>query len=307
MSEIGLTPTPLSNAKNEGSSADAQVAGLLQLLDVMPVGERQFRGIRKPGGVGRVYGGQVVAQALSAAMQTVDEARQVHSLHTYFMRPGSEDHEIDFHVEADFDGGSFSNRRVVAMQAGKAILNLVASFQIRETGFSHQMAMPDVPQPEACETFEHYYSDHKEEMPVFLKRLTLRPFPFDHRVIGVPPFCQTEPIDDIQAFWFRTKAPLVCEQSMHRTILAYASDLSVLHAAVRRHGQPVIQVASLDHAIWFHDDVHADDWLLYTTESPWAGQARGFGRGMIFDQTGRLIASVAQEGLIRPLSDIKKA
>lgn len=301
MNEIGL-----HSASNDETAVDdlhADVAEFLRLLDVTTTGENQFRGIRKRGGVGRVFGGQVVAQALSAAMKTVDPARQVHSLHAYFMRPGSEDHEIDYLVEADFDGGSFSNRRVVASQLGKPILNLTASFQIQENGYFHQTRMPDVPPPEECETFDSYVARQKNDDLKFLPALLKRFGPFDRRVVGIPPFCQMEPLDSAQAFWFRIKTPIADEQFLHRTIVAYVSDLSLISAAVRRHGRPELKVASLDHAIWFHDDMRTDDWLLYSTESPWAGQARGLARGMIFDRSGKLVASVAQEGLLRPLRE----
>jgi len=307
MSEINPASATTDSAASALAAPEKQVAELLRLLDVEKTGDAQFCGIRKPGGIGRVFGGQVVAQALASAIQTVDPKRQVHSLHAYFMRPGSEDHAIEFRVEADFDGGSFSNRRVAAMQMGKTILNLVASFHIEETGFTHQAEMPDVPQPEECITFEQYFAEHKQDILGFLRQLASRPSPFDRRVIGVPPFFQTHPINEMQSFWFRTRAPVTCNQSKHRTILTYLSDVSILNAAVRRHGQPHLQTASLDHSVWFHNDVRADDWLLYTTDSPWAGQARGFGRGMIFDRAGRLVASVAQEGLIRPTSDSKNA
>lgn len=165
MSEIGLNSG--THEEQAVATPEAQVTNLLRLLDVTATGEKRFRGIRKVGGVGRVYGGQVIAQALSAAMNTVDPARQVHSLHAYFMRPGSEDHEIDYLVEADFDGGSFSNRRVVASQMGKPILNLTASFQVQEVGYFHQAPMPDVPPPEECETIESYVARNEHDIPKF--------------------------------------------------------------------------------------------------------------------------------------------
>ncbi|MGE4431388.1 MAG: acyl-CoA thioesterase [Sphingobium sp.] len=272
---------------------------LAALLDVAPVGDRLFRGARKRGGVGRVYGGQVVAQALAAASKTVDPARQIHSLHSYFLRGGSEDHEIEYRVEADFDGGSFSNRRVVASQQGRVIFNLAASFHLREAGRAHQPTMPDVPMPEELLNIPDYLAQHPEYKPKISNRVFLDPSPIEVRCVGIPPFCEQAPTEPQLSLWFRTVAPVPGEQWMHRAFAAYASDFAMITTALRPHGDFDLQAASIDHSLWFHEDIDVEDWLLYTTNSPWAGGARGLSLGQIFDRSGRLVASVAQEGLMR--------
>lgn len=279
------------------------VRSLVRLLNVSPISENIFRGHRLPGGIGRVYGGQVIAQALAAAMRTEHSGKIVHSLHAYFMRPGDEDQPIHYKVEADFDGRSFANRRVVAMQHGKPILSLTASFQRREEGLSHQAAMPDVPQPEDLKDHADHLKGHMNEVSTPIHRLHLRPNPFEIRTVGKPWVLRTEPQEPTLHTWFRTRAPVIGDQNMHRTILAYATDFSLLATSMLPHGRrldgQMMQSASLDHALWFHGDVKVDDWLLYTTDSPWSGHARGFNRGMIFDRNGVLVASSTQEGLIR--------
>lgn len=287
---------------NENSGFDRlMVEGLATLLDVQPRGEAHFLGRRKPGGIGRVYGGQVVAQALMAATKTVRDDRAVHSLHAYFLRGGSEDHEIDYRVESDFDGGSFSNRRVIASQQGRPIFHLAASFHRSGPGLEHAAAMPDVPPPEQLETMRDHALRLEGKIDPAVYRIHLAPSPFDLRPVGEPPFCRVEPYDGPVAFWFRTLHPFEHAQSMHRAVVAFVSDLSLLSAAIVRHGeQRDLDRASIDHAVWFHGDMAVDDWLLYTTESPWAGEGRGLGRGQIFDRSGRLVASTAQEGMMRP-------
>lgn len=281
----------------------AEMANLLRLLDVSQQGEDCFQGPRKPGGVGRVFGGQVIGQALASAERTVAPDRAVHSLHAYFLRGGSEEHEIDFRVERDLDGGSFSNRRVIASQRGTPILNLVASFHRREDGFHHQDTMPDVPQPEALQSeaelrkgFVHLVPDHMLAQVMAPRLIEMRPVNPAHWMA----ITQSEPAADL---WFRAASPLPDDPRVHRAVLAYASDLTLLGTSALPHPlswiKGEIAGASLDHALWFHDDFRADDWLLYSMDSPWAGHARGFNRGRIFTRDGRLVASVAQEGLIR--------
>ncbi|PLK27778.1 acyl-CoA thioesterase II [Novosphingobium sp. TH158] len=282
---------------------DDLVSELLHLLNVEQVGEDAFRGRRKVGGIGRVFGGQVIAQALASAERTVAPDREVHSLHAYFLRGGSEDHEIDFTIDRDFDGGSFSNRRVVASQQGTPILNLTASFHKREPGVGHAEGMPQVPQPEDLlsegELREKYIHLVPENMRDFvLKFRALEVKPVDPAawagMKGGAPRLDT---------WFRAPARLPDDPHIHRAILAYASDYTLLGTCTVPHrlswmtGE--VQGASLDHAIWFHDDFRVDDWLLYSTDSPWAGRARGFNRGRIYTRDGRLVAETAQEGLIR--------
>ena len=286
--------------KGEGTPTRRELVDeLIELLDVVPVGDGRFRGRRKRGGVGRVYGGQVVAQALAAASKTVNPDRPAHSLHAYFLRGGSEDYEIDYRVEADFDGGSISNRRVIAMQRGQVIFNLAASFHVEEPGHFHQPPMPEVPSPEELEDLRAFIARQPgprlRKMPLFL----LRPSPMEIRSIGIPPFFQQEPVEAHLEVWFRAVASVDQPQWMQRALVAYASDFALITTAMRPHGNFDVQAASLDHSLWFHQDLRADDWLLYAIESPWAGGGRGLGLGRIFDRAGRLVASVAQEGMMR--------
>ncbi len=289
------------------ATMDMLTAGLIWLLDVMPgEAEGHFTGRRKPGGVGRVYGGQVIGQALMAANKTVPEDRPVHSLHAYFMRPGSEDFEIDYHVEADMDGGAFSNRRVVAMQQGKPILNMIASFHRREPGFGHHRPMPDVPPPETLPTMRDYYERHPEQMAAGPMRMIMQPSPIEFRPVGLPVLAvRDEPGEPAAECWVRVGGgkPLGVAQSVQRATLALVSDALLLATAYIPHRLQLtganVQSASIDHSVWFHDDVECGDWLLYVLDSPWAGGARGIGRGHFYTREGRLVASVAQEGLMR--------
>ncbi len=292
MSDDKARPTP-----------EMLVAGLIHLLDVKPIGDALFQGARKPGGVGRVFGGQVIGQALAAAMKTVGPDKQVHSLHAYFMRGGDEDYAIDFRVEADFDGRSFANRRVVAIQKGLPILNLVSSFQRREEGLHHQAVMPDAPPPEDLEDQADYARRHRAEIPEPVYRLMTRTGPIEIRPVGLHRLLRQEKGAPFQAMWFRVRAPLPADQNLHRAILALSTDFGLLGTSFLPHGvnwiSHDIQTASLDHALWFHEDVKVDDWLLYAMDSPWTGHARGFNRGSIYTREGRLVASATQEGLMR--------
>ena len=276
-------------------------ASLVDLLDVEEIDTDLYRGARQPGGVGRVFGGQVIAQALQAAQRSTDAPKVAHSLHAYFMRPGDETHPILFRVVRDFDGRSFATRRVIAMQKGKPILNMACSLQTPEDGFVHQDAMPDVPPPEALK------SDHElraaEDIPEPYRDIFLRQRPIEIRPVEPRSWVNPAIGPPRQHSWFRIVAPISDDPAMHRAILAYASDMSLLGTATLPHGvnwiSPGFQTASLDHALWLHEDFRADDWLLYACDSPWAGHARGFNRGKIFARDGRLVASAAQEGLIR--------
>ncbi len=292
---------------SENLSPEENVARLLHLLDVEYVAEDAFRGRRKIGGIGRVFGGQVVAQALASAERTVDPDREVHSLHAYFLRGGSEDHEIDFAIARDFDGGSFSNRRVVASQQGTPILNLTASFHKREPGVHHADPMPQVKQPEDLLNEAELRDKYIHLVPEHMRK-----FVANFAVLEIKP---ADPMawagmkggEARLDTWFRAPAPLPDDPRIHRAILAYASDYTLLGTCTVPHrlswmtGQ--VQGASLDHAVWFHDDFRADDWLLYSTDSPWAGRARGFNRGRIYTRDGRLVAETAQEGLVRARSN----
>ncbi len=281
------------------------VAELILLLDLDARGGDRFIGRRLEEGTGRVFGGQAIAQALVAARRTVPDDRHTHSLHAYFLRSGSDAHPIEFRVKRDFDGRSFSNRRVVASQQGEPILNLIASFQTPQEGLHHQFPkMPDVPPPEELEADAVLRSRFAESMPEgLLRNLMVRARPIDVRSVEPRNWQSPGKRDPVAHVWFRTMAPLPDSQPIHRAVLAYASDFQLLATAIQPHGlsfhKGEVKAASLDHAIWFHDEFRADDWLLYVTESPWSGLARGFGRGQIFSRDGRLVASVAQEGMIR--------
>lgn len=278
---------------------DELTAELFKLLDVRPIDDNLFRGRRKPGGIGRVYGGQVVAQALVAASKTVAEDRPVHSLHSYFLRGGSEDYEIDFRVENDFDGGSFSNRRVIAMQQGEVILNLAASFSNRVRGHEHQTQMPIVPPPEELEPIRLVALKHENDMSMKMGKFFRRNFPIELRSVGNPFSVLRDDKAPRIVFWFRIASALDTPQWMHRAIVAYASDIAMIGAAARPHQPFDILPASLDHSMWFHRDVRCDDWLLNVIDSPWAGEGRGLSHATVYDRQGKVVASAAQEGMMR--------
>ncbi|MES1976218.1 MAG: acyl-CoA thioesterase II [Pseudomonadota bacterium] len=279
------------------------VQGLVDLLDVEEIDTDLYRGKRQPGGVGRVFGGQVIAQALQAAQRSTDGPKIAHSLHAYFMRPGNEDFPIIFRVVRDFEGRSFATRRVIAMQQGQPILNMAASFQVPEEGLHHQDAMPDVPGPEELQSEAELRQEMIDEIPEKFRRHLLRARPIEIRPVQPRSWFRPTVRAPQQDSWFRLVAPIGDDAAMHRAILAYASDMTLLGTATLAHGvnwmTHNLQTASLDHALWLHEDFRADDWLLYACDSPWAGHARGFNRGRIYSRDGRLVASVAQEGLMR--------
>ena len=281
------------------------VAELMLLLDLEPRGGDLFIGRKHPEGLGRVFGGQAVAQALGAARRTVPAERFTHSLHAYFLRPGSDEYPIEFRVKRDLDGRSFSNRRVVASQQGKPILNLTASFHLPQEGLEHQAArMPDVPPPEELRPDSEIRREVAAQLPDGpLKRLMMRPRPIDFRSVEPREWLDPHRREPVAHCWFRTVAHLPDYRPIHRAVLAYASDFQLLSTAMQPHGRSMhigqMKAASLDHAVWFHGNFRADEWLLYVTDSPWSGMSRGFGRGQIFTRDGRLVASVAQEGMLR--------
>jgi acyl-CoA thioesterase-2 len=253
-----------------------------------------------------VFGGQVIAQALHAAELTVDPERPAHSLHAYFLRGGSEDFETDYKVDRDFDGGSFSNRRVVASQQGRPILNLTASFQKFEDGLHHVDAeMPDVPGPEDLEPEAEVRRRFAEKARPEARYHFLAERPVEMRAVEGRHWMNPEPAPPRSHSWFRTVAPLPDDPRVHRAILAYASDMSLLGTCALPHGlswaRGEVMSASLDHVVWFHEPFRVDEWLLYATDSPWSGNGRGFNRGRVFTRDGRLVASVAQEGMIRKI------
>ncbi len=281
------------------------VAELVLLLDLEARGGDRFIGRRREDGTGRVFGGQAIAQALGAARRTVGADRAVHSLHAYFLRPGSDDLPIEYRVKRDLDGRSFSNRRVVASQNGEPILNLVASFQRPAEGRSHQHRdMPQVAPPEELRSDAEAYRALAEKLPEGLqRRFLMRPHPIEFRSVETPNLLDASAREPVSHVWFRTVAQLPPEPAIHREILAYITDYQVLATAMLPHGRSMVakqtKTASLDHAIWFHEDFRTDEWLLYVTDSPWSGGGRGFGRGQIYARDGRLVASVAQEGMMR--------
>ena len=277
-----------------------EVAALIRLLDVEQAEPDLWRGGRYHRGRGRVFGGQVIGQALVAASRSVAERQQAHSLHAYFMRPGDEEHPIDYRVLRDFDGRSFATRRIVALQGDTPILNMTASFQRPEAGLEHGVPLPDVPMPETLEPSDES-GGGSPLMAHFLKRF--RAFEFR----PVPPFGELAPAAQPgpSYLWFRLAGPAPADPAMRGAILAYLSDFGLLTTTVLPHGIPLfsgkLQVASLDHAVWLHQAPAFDQWLLFTMESPWAGGGRGLTRGTFHTADGRHIASVAQEGLIRPV------
>ena len=280
------------------------VAGLIKLLEPRSHGEDRYEGRKKRGGVGRVFGGQVIAQALLAAEDTVGPERPAHSLHAYFLRGGAEEFSIDYEVARDFDGGSFSNRRVVASQQGRPILNLTASFQRQQEGLHHVDAeMPDVPGPEELESEVTVRRRFVDQARPEARHHFMAERPVEMRAVEGRHWMNPQPAPPRSHSWFKTVAPLPDDPRIHRAILAFASDMSLLGTCALPHGlswaRGEMVSASLDHAVWFHEHFRADEWLLYATDSPWSGGGRGFNRGRIFTQDGRLIASVAQEGMIR--------
>ncbi|WP_300541835.1 acyl-CoA thioesterase II [Maricaulis sp.] len=289
--------------KDRRPTPDELAQGLVRLLDVEELDVDLYRGHRNPGGKGRVFGGQVIAQALMSAVGSVDDERVAHSLHAYFMRPGDEDFPIIYRVERDYDGGSFSNRRVIAMQRGKPILNMTCSFQRREKGLEHQADMPDVPAPETLKTEIEHIRQYEDKLDPRLFKFLTRERPIEIRPVEPWSHIDPEKRAPVRNIWFRTSGDIGDDPLMHRAVLAFASDMALLSTCMQPHGVSWLsgnmQAASLDHAVWFHDDVRMDEWLLYATDSPWSGAGRGYNRGSLFTREGKLVASTVQEGLIR--------
>lgn len=277
---------------------------LLALLALERIEENIFRGPSEDLGWGTVFGGQVLGQALSAAAQTVPADRAVHSMHAYFLRPGSVTRPIVYDVDRIRDGASFTTRRVVAIQSGHPIFNMSASFQVTEEGFEHQDLMPDVPSPESLPTDEERFAALAEQLPAHVRNRGWAPRPFEMRTID--PQNPLAPVrrQASRKVWMRAVGELPDDQALHRTLLAYVSDFSFVTTALEPHAMSwlnsnTLQIASLDHLMWFHQPVRCDQWLLHVMESPAAHGARGLVRGQIFGQDGRLVASTTQEGLIR--------
>lgn len=277
---------------------------LVKLLSLERIEEDLFRGQSQDLGWGTVYGGQVLGQALSAAAQTVPPERVAHSLHAYFLRPGDVTRPVVYEVDRIRDGSSFTTRRVVAVQKGAPIFNLDASFQKLEDGLEHADAMPEAPAPESLPTEQERIARWAARLPRFIRERATSERPIEIRPVGEAddPF-QPPPRPAQRMVWLRATAPLPDDPTLHRFLLAYASDYAFLTTALLPHGvtwlTPGMQVASIDHALWFHQSFRIDDWLLHVIDSPAAHGARGLVRGRIFARDGRLVASTAQEGLIR--------
>lgn len=296
---------------SDRTSPEELVEDLVRLLTVERADNGTYTGTPQKGGVGRVFGGQVIAQALQSAQLTVPEGKQAHSLHAYFLRGGEEGPAIAYGIDADFDGRSFANRRVVASQNGKPILNMTASFQTPEDGLSHDdCPMPQVPPPESLKTDMEVRHEVISALGAKLsdrqRAFMLRPRPIEMRTSDKLHWMNSDPKPAHAHSWFRAAAKLpdiALDPSIHRAVIAYASDYTLLGTSALPHGlswmRGELKGASLDHAIWFHRPARADEWLLYATDSPWSGSGRGFNRGRIFNRDGELVASVAQEGVIR--------
>lgn len=283
------------------------VGELIDLLQLERIEENLFRGQSRDIGTRYVFGGQVLGQALSAAQRTVDPDRSVHSLHAYFLRAGDIEAPIVYDVDRARDGKSFSVRRVVAIQHGQPIFNFSASFQVSEPGVEHQMSMPQVPAPEEITPREPLSAAELANLPVKLQRWLSRKGPFEFRHVNPRNELKPEKRPPLQQVWFRLIDRVPDDATLHRAILAYASDFHLIGTATLPHGisylQHNVQMASLDHALWFHRPFRIDHWLLYVCDSPSAQGARGLTRGIIFDRDGTLIASTAQEGMIRILPE----
>ena len=279
------------------------LANLVDLLGLERIDRDLFRGRSQDLGWGAIFGGQVLGQALSAAAQTVPEDRHVHSLHAYFLRRGDVKRSIVYQVDRIRDGGSFTTRRVVAVQDGAAIFSLAASFQVDEEGFDHQDAMPDVVGPDDLLSERDLAIRQAERIPPKLRAMATAERPIELRAVAPRNPLRPVPTEPRRQIWLRAIDRLPDDPALHRYLLAYASDFSFLTTSMDPHGaswlQPTMQVTSIDHAMWFHRPLRMDEWLLFDIESPSASGARGVVRGRFFDQQGRLVASAVQEGLIR--------
>ncbi len=282
----------------------AAMQELLSILDLEKLEHNLYRGRSPKLDWQRVFGGQTIAQALVAAQRTVSPDRHVHSLHGYFMRPGDTKVPIIYEVDRIRDGGSFTTRRVIAIQHGHAIFSLEASFQVEEQGLEHQVPMPlNVPAPDTLMTQQELIGKFGDAVPEGIKRYWERDRPIDMKPVMLKHYTSREKLDPEQNIWIRTAGPVPSDRATQAAVLAYLSDMTLLDTSTFAHGRaifdPDIQAASLDHSMWFHRRHPLDSWVLYTQDSPSTQGARGFTRGSLYGQDGTLIASVAQEGLIR--------
>jgi acyl-CoA thioesterase-2 len=280
------------------------VDSLLKILDLEPLEHNLFRGVSPQVGWQRVFGGQVIGQALVAAQRTVPPERTVHSLHCYFMLAGDPKVPIIYDVDRLRDGKSFTTRRVTARQHGAAIFALSASFQIKEVGLDHHIPMPaNIPPPEALPDEAELKKKFMDLVPDPVRKYWERERPIEMRFVDLTRYISRQKLEPKQYIWIKATGKLPDDNAVHEAVLAYASDMTLLDASLLAHGRSMfdrdVQIASLDHALWLHRPFRADDWLLYAQDSPSAFGARGFSRGEIFTRDGLLIASVCQEGLIR--------
>ena len=284
-----------------GAMTDAE--DLIATLALEPIELNLFRGVSPNEGFPRIFGGFVIAQALLAAYETVED-RVCHSLHAYFIRPGDVTMPVLYEVDRSRDGGTFTTRRVIAIQNGKQIFNLAASFQVAEEGLEHQSAMPEHPDPESVKTeLDQLLAKFGDKLPERMKEQMKRPRPIDLRWPDPQNMFKPVPKPPRKQVWMRAKAPIGPEVKLQQACLAYASDMAFMETALRVHGlnwqTPGLQSASLDHAMWFHRPVDFNEWLLFDQDCPSTSQGRGFIRGEMYTQDGRLAASVAQECLMR--------
>ena len=281
------------------------VEELLSLLQLERLEDNLFRGESRDIGTRYVFGGQVLGQALSAAQQTVDADRNAHSLHAYFLRAGDIEHPIVYNVERTRDGGSFSVRRVVAIQHGEPIFNCSVSFQVEQSGIEHAASMPTVPLPDDLPPRQPLPPEMLAKLPTKLQRWFGRNAPFEMRFVESADVIQPQKRPALQHTWFRLAGRIADTPSLHRAMLAYASDFNLITTALLPHGLSMLgnygnlRMASLDHGMWFHRPFRADEWLLYSCDSPSAQGARALARGQVFSADGRLVASTIQEGMIR--------
>ncbi len=281
---------------------------LLRVLDLEVTGTDRFVGRSPQVGWQRVFGGQVIGQSVVAAQRTVGDDRRIHSLHCYFMRPGDPAVPIHFSVDRIRDGASFATRRVVASQHDKAIFSLSASFQREEAGLEHFVPVPrKVPQPEDLLSEKQLIASFIEQVPENVRRYWGRERPIELRPVSLVHYMTRDVLEPTQDIWVRATAPVPDDPAIQVAVLAYLSDMTLLDTSLFVHGRSIfdhdLQVASLDHAMWFHRPHRLDDWLLYSQDSPNTSGSRGFTRGGLYARDGHLIASVAQEGLIRLRTD----
>jgi len=284
-----------------------KVVELLELLELERVEENYFRGQSRDIGTRYVFGGQVLGQALSAAQQTVTPDRNVHSIHSYFLKAGDISAPIDYMVDRSRDGKSFSVRRVTAIQHGQQIFGLAASFQVKEEGLTHQLSKPDVPPPEDLSEPDPIAAELLDKVSAKQRRWLSQEGPFEFKHVYPRDELKRPKRPPFQHVWFRLIDRIGDDEELHKRLLAYASDFHLLGTSTFPHGisylQPNVQMASLDHALWFHRACRIDEWLLYSCDSPAAVGGRGLSRGSIYTREGLLVASTAQEGLIRVLPD----